>query len=165
MERRRLAKSNDDEYNKLDAEIRRECQTAKELMLTAQCEQIEQLDAAHKSNQVHAQIRQATGGNQSACVTTCIKDKDGSIIMDQDKILARWQKYISELYDDNRGEISQVHTESELTPVTRREVEFALKTMPMNKAPGKDYSFTEMHVASGEAGLTELKSLTNMRYQ
>ena len=53
MERRRVAKSNADEYNKLDAEIRRECQTAKELMLTAQCEKIEQLDAAHKSNQVH----------------------------------------------------------------------------------------------------------------
>ena len=36
MERRRLAKWNADEYNKLDPEIRRECQTAKELMLTAQ---------------------------------------------------------------------------------------------------------------------------------
>ena len=75
MERRRLAKSNVDEYNKLDAEIRRECQTAKELMLTAQCEKIKQLDATHKSNQVHAQIRQATGRKQSACVTTSIEDK------------------------------------------------------------------------------------------
>ena len=56
MERRRLTQSNVDEYNKLDAEIRRECQTAKDLMLTAQCEKIESLDAAHKSNQVHAQI-------------------------------------------------------------------------------------------------------------
>ena len=58
-------------------------------MLTAQCEKIEQLDTAHKSNQVHAQIRQATGRKQSACVTTCIDDKDGNIIMEQDKILAR----------------------------------------------------------------------------
>ena len=59
-----------------------------ELMLTVQCEKIEQLDAAHKSNQVHAQIRQATGRRQSACVTTCIEEKDGNIIMEQDKILA-----------------------------------------------------------------------------
>ena len=58
-------------------------------MLTAQCEKIEQLDPAHKSNQVHAQIRQATGRKQSTCVTTCIEDKDGNIIMEQDKILAR----------------------------------------------------------------------------
>ena len=70
-------------------------------MLSAQYKKIEQLDAAHKSNQVHARIRQATRRNQSACVTTCIEDKDGNIIMEQDKILARWQEYISELYDDN----------------------------------------------------------------
>ena len=89
MERRRLAKSNVDEYNKLDEEIRRECQPAKELMLTAQCEKIEQLEAAHESNQAHAQIRHATGRKQSACVTTCIEDKDGNIIMEQDKIIAR----------------------------------------------------------------------------
>ena len=133
MERQRLVKSSVDEYNKQDAEIRRECQTAKELMLTAQCEKIEQQDAAHKSNQVHAQIRQATGRKQSECVTTCIEDKDGNIIMEQDNILARWNEYIGELYEDNRGEIPQVYTESELTPVTRREVEFALKEMPLNR--------------------------------
>ena len=127
MERRRLGKLNVDEYNKRDEEIRSECQTEMELILTAQCEKVEQLNTAHKSNQVHAQIRLATGRKQSACVTTCIEDKDGNIIVEQDKILARWHEYISELYDDNRGEIPQVHTESELTPVTRREVEFALK--------------------------------------
>ena len=154
IERRRLAKSNLDEYNKLDALIRRECHTVKELKLTAQCEKIEQLGAAHKSNQVHAQIRQATGRKQSACMTTCIEDKDGNIIMEQDKILVRLHEYISGLYDDSRGDISQVHTEIELTPVTRRKVEFRLKGMPLNKAPGPDNIFTEMLVASGEAGLT-----------
>ena len=71
--------------------------------------------------------------------------------MEQDKILERWHEYIRELYDDNREEIPQVHTESELTPVTRREVEFALKGMPLHKAPGQDNTFTEMLVASGEA--------------
>ena len=98
-----MAKSNVDEYNKLDAEIR-ECQKAKELMLTAQCEKIKQLNAAHKSNQVQAQIRQATSRKQNACETTCIEDKEGNIIMEQDNILARWHEYISKLYDDNRGE-------------------------------------------------------------
>ena len=161
MERRRLAKSSAEECNKLDAEIRRECQTAKELILTAQCKKIEQLDAAHKSNQVDAQIRQATSRKQSACLTICIEDKDGNIIMEQ----ARWYEHISELYDDNRGEIPQVYTESELTPITRREVEFALKGMLLNKAPGSENIYTEMLVASGEAGLRELTSLTNMMYQ
>ena len=58
-------------------------------MLPAQCEKIELLDAAHKTNQVHAHIRLATGRKQSSCVTTCIEDKDGKLIIEQDKILAR----------------------------------------------------------------------------
>ena len=74
--------------------------------------------------------------------------------MEQDKILARWHEYISELYNDNRGEIPQVHTEGKLTPITRREVEFTLKGMPRNKAPVPDNIFTEMIVASGETELT-----------
>ena len=37
--------------------------------------------------------------------------------------------------------------------------------MPLNKAPGPDDIFSEMLVASGEAGLTELTNLTNMMYQ
>ncbi len=164
MAERRLAKSNTDEYNKLDAEIRGECQAAKEMMLTEQCEKIEQLEAAHKSHQMHAQIRQVTGRKQSAGVTTCIEDKDGNILMEQDKILARWHEYISKLYDDNRGEIPNIDTEQELSPITHTEVEFALKGMPTRKAPGPDDIYTEMLVASGEAGLTELTNLANMMY-
>ena len=88
-------------------------------MFTVQCEKIEQLDAAHKSNQVHAQIRQGTGRKQSACVTTCIEDKDSIIIMEQDKILARWHECICELYDDNRGEIPQTYLQKMkgMTPI------------------------------------------------
>ena len=37
--------------------------------------------------------------------------------------------------------------------------------MPLNKAPGPDNIYDEMLVASGEAGLTEHTSLTNMMYQ
>ena len=79
--------------------------------LTAQCEKIEQLDAAPKLNELHAQIRQATDRKQSAKVTTCIEDKDGNIIMEQDKILTRWHKYISIIYGGNIWEIPHVHSE------------------------------------------------------
>ena len=40
-----------------------------------------------------------------------------------------------------------------------------IPNMLLNKAPGPDNIFTEMLVASGEDGLTELISLTNMMYQ
>ena len=45
-----IAKGNEALCNLLDREIRQECKAAKENMLAAQCDVIEQLDAAHKSN-------------------------------------------------------------------------------------------------------------------
>ena len=59
----------------------------------------------------------------------------------------------------------QVQTECKSTPVTRTQVEFALKGILLNQDPGPDNIFTEMLVASGEARLIKLTSLTNMMYQ
>ena len=128
-------------------------------MLTKQCEWLEQLEAAHKSHQMHAQIREVTDKEQNGGVTTCIEDGDGNIIMEKDKILAIWHLYISELYNDNRGNMPEISTKNDLSPITRIEVEFALKVMPMKKVPGPDDMYTEMIVAAGEAGLTELTNL------
>jgi len=32
----------------------------------------------------------------------CIEDKDGAMIIENDKILKRWEEYIRELFDDDR---------------------------------------------------------------
>ncbi len=163
MEQRRLAKGNNALYTLLDGEIRQECKDAKENMLMEQCQLIEQLDAAHKTNLVHSQIRLATGKRHGPGVATCIEDKDGTIIMDKDKILLRWYEYISDLYNDNRGDMPSISTEDTL-PITTQEVEYALKGMPMNKAAGPDNITTELLVAAGDIGIVELTKLSNMMY-
>ena len=66
-------------------------------MLTEQCDLIEQLESIHKFHQTHAQIRKVTGRGNNARVTTCIEDRDGNIIMEQENILERWHAYISTL--------------------------------------------------------------------
>ena len=81
-------------YNLLDREIRQDCRTAKETMLTEQCQVIEQLDAAHKSNLMHSRIKLVTGRKRGNNTTTCIEDKNGDIIMEKYKILSRWSEYI-----------------------------------------------------------------------
>ena len=48
MEQRRLAKGNVALYNMLDRDIRQDCRTAKETLLSEQCQVIEQLDAHTK---------------------------------------------------------------------------------------------------------------------
>ena len=80
---------NTDVYKQLDKEIKSECHAAKEIMLTEQCDLIEQLESAHKFHQTHAQIRKVTGRGNNTGVTTCIEDSDGNIIMEQEKILER----------------------------------------------------------------------------
>ena len=57
MEQRRLAKGKAALYNLRDREIKQDCRTAKETMLTEQCQVIEQLDAAHKSNLMQSRIK------------------------------------------------------------------------------------------------------------
>ena len=156
MDTRRKAKPNTDVYKQLDEEIKSECHAAKERMLTEQCDLIEQLESAHKFHQTHAQIRKVTGRGNNAGVTTCIEDRDGNIIMEQENILERWQEYISTLYDDARGGIPLISNDMKLSPITRTEIEYALKGMPMRKAPGPDDITTEMLMAAGGRGVTEI---------
>ena len=104
-------------------------------MLTEQCQVIEQLDAAHKSNLMHSQIQSVTGRKRSNNTTTCIEGKNGDIIMEKDEILSRWSEYIGELYNDyNRGDMPDIAAEVELS-ITRKEVEHALRGMPEKKSP------------------------------
>ena len=82
-----------------------------------------------------------------------IEDKNGDIIMEKDDILFRWSEYIGEFYnDDNRGDMPDIAVVVE-SPITRREVEHALRGMPEKKSPGPDGITIEMLVAAGEVGI------------
>ena len=143
--------------------IKQACIEAKEAWLNEQCQLIEQLDAAHKTNLMHCQIKEVTGKKRGNGTTTCVEAKDGTIIMEKDKILDIWSEYIGELYDDDRGEMPVITTDS-ISPITYQEVEYALKGMPMRKSPGPDDIVTEMRVAAGDMGIAELTKLSNIMY-
>ena len=67
---------------------------------------IEQIDAAHKTNLMHSHIRLLTGR------------KRGS------------NKYIGELYNDDRGDMPEIVAGVQ-SPITQREVEHAIRGMLM----------------------------------
>ena len=136
---------------------------SKRSVANKQCQCIEQLDAAHKTNLMHCQIKEVTGKKHGNGTTTCVEAKDGTIIMERDKILDRWSEYIGELYDDDRCEMSVITTGS-ISPITYQKVEYALKGMPMRKSHGPDDIVTEMLVAAGDIGIAELTKLSNMMY-
>ena len=158
MNQRRLAKGDDDLYNLLQKEIKQACIEAKEAWLNEQCQLIEQ--HAHKTNLMHCQIKKVTGKKRGNSTTTCVEAKDGTIIIEKDMILDR---YIGELYDDDRGEMPVITTGS-ISPITYQEVEYALKGMPMRRPPGPDNIVAEMLVAAGDMGIAELTKLSSMMY-
>ena len=57
-----------------------------------------------------------------------------------------------------------ISNDTNLSPITRTEIEYALKGMPMRKAPKPDDITTEMFVAAGGRGVTEITDLANMMY-
>ena len=69
--------------------IKQACIEAKEAWLNEQCQLIEQLDSAHKTNLMHCRIKEVTGKKRGNGTTTCVEAKDGTIIMEKDKILDR----------------------------------------------------------------------------
>ena len=72
MNQRRLAKGDDDLYNMLHKKIKQACIEAKEAWLNEQCQLIEQLDAAHKTNLMHCLIKEVTGKKRGNGTTTCV---------------------------------------------------------------------------------------------
>ena len=91
------------------------------------------------------------------------RGQEGNIIMGKENILSRWYEYIGDLYNDNRGDMPVIVAEVE-SSITQREVEYALRGMPMKKSPGPDDITTEMLVAAIYIGITKLTKLANMMY-
>ena len=101
MDERRKLKRRSTEYRVLDRRIRNLCQMAEEELYDTRCAEIERLERRNPQK-MYDKIRQMTGSKNVSA--SCIKAKDGMMIMEKANILKRWQEYISDLFNDNRGE-------------------------------------------------------------
>ena len=102
-DRRRLAKGDQQEYERLLKEVRRRCEEAKECWLNEKYQTIDLLQS-RAPNAIYKNIEELVGRKQGVS-TVCLKTKNGDIIMDREKILERWSEYIQELFDDERKDI------------------------------------------------------------
>ena len=82
MEQRRMSKKDGKKYQILNKEIKKKCNEAKE--------------------KIHDKIKEISGKRNST-QSSCIKSKEGNILLDKEDILCRWAEYIEELFDDDRG--------------------------------------------------------------
>ena len=115
------------------------------------------------TKKMHDSIKELVGENKSKATTGCIKDKDGKMIFEADKILERWAEYVGELFADTRPGLPQPSNDRGL-PILRTEVEKAIKMTQLGKAPGDDGITTEMIKILEDFGIDKLTELYNLIY-
>ena len=60
---------------------------------------MEELDRSGRSDVVCAKVKKLTRKSRKAVRSAAVKDRDGKLITEPDKIRERWKEYIEILYD------------------------------------------------------------------
>lgn len=162
MEERRMNKNNDIEYNRLNREVKKLCNKAKEEWTNTQCEELEDL-GRRDQQRMYEKIKEMTGKRKSKR-GTAIKAEDGTVLMDIESIKERWKQYVEDLFEDERPDLEEDDAIEPSIPIIRQEVENAIRQMKRGKAVGDDGVAVEMLEALGEFGVDVLTSLANKIY-
>ena len=161
--RQQVQQRGNTEYKTLDKNIKDKCREAKESWLNDKCAEIEQ-DQRTEPAGMHRKIKDITG-HRSCSSTGCIKSKEGTVLVEKDKILERWNEYIGELFHDNRGEKPTINKPMEGLKILKAEVRTAISRMKKNKAAGPDNIVIEMINALEEFGIEKLTEIINEIYE
>ena len=98
-------------------------------------------------------------------ISSCIKDEDGSVLMEQDQIKGRWTEYINSLYSDTeRKDKPVIRKQINGNPITREEVRDAMKQIKKNKAVGNNEIAFEMIEALGNFGHDKVTDILLILY-
>ena len=166
-ERRELknANSSTEEYNMKDKEIKKACSLAKEAWFNEKCDEILKLDKSHNSKELHAKVKEVLGTNKkNTGVQACIKDKEGNILFEKEKIEERWTEYIKDLYGDEDRPAEVIIDGDEGPAFMTEEVKYAMKRMKNRKAPGIDDIKIEQLKALDDEGIRILTDICNEVY-
>ena len=161
MEERRKAKGTS-EYEVLDQRIKGKCKQAKEEWIDNICREIDEM-SRNNSPKVYEKIKEIAGKKQTNRGNT-IRMKNGDIAMDIEDVLKRWEEYIKDLFDDDRGEKPVINKEMEGPPIMKDEIRRALKKMKNGKSPGNDQIRIEMLEAMEEFAVDKVTELANKVY-
>ena len=154
----RKSKKGTSEYQAIDNTIKDKCRKAKEEWAKGKCQKIENLSRNHQTKEMFQEIKclNPRKSNQSGC----IKDKEGKIIFEAEKIIERWKEYIEDLFADQKPE-NPIKNFPKGPDITSQEVETTLQQMKKGKAMGIDNIPTESLQALGDFGIKQLTKICN----
>ena len=96
--------------------------------------------------------------------SNAIKRDNGTVLMETEEVMERWEEYIRELFDDDRIENLEVRINEEGPSIIKDEVENAIRKMKMGKLT-EDEIAVEMLVALEDYGLDIVTEIVNGIYE
>ena len=162
MVERKKAKSTET-YQKINKEIKKMCRDEKENWYNNKCNEIEKNLKTNGTKKMHQAIKEMVDSKRGSSSGGCIKDKNGKMLFEKDKVLERWAEYIGELFADTRPPLP-APSNDDGPPILKDEVSKALKNAQLGKAPGDDGITTEMLKLLEDFGVEKLADLYNEIY-
>ena len=112
---------------------------------------------------MHQKIKQMINKSKTNTNMECIKDRNGNILFDKEKIAERWVEYIKELYNDNREPMPQFTTATGQN-ILKEEVENVTYLMKNGNATDPDDLAAEALKSLDEHNIDIITTLCNIIY-
>ncbi|GFR70978.1 endonuclease-reverse transcriptase [Elysia marginata] len=142
-------------YQLVNKAVRKKMKEAKEEWIDDQCVATEQGLSSGRSKQAFSTLKMLTKTFQPK--VNLIEDKDSRLLTDDEDIMQRWSEYCSDFYNyelqPNLSILSATRDPPETDdspPIQKSEVEAAVKSLKLGKAPGVDNIPSELLKAGGE---------------
>ena len=127
----------------MENDINSKCKKAKEEWWQSKCNEIEQLEALNRHQEMHNKVKEVTGLKSKKTSSECVRDKDDQMLFEHDAIRKRWEEYVSDLYNDNRDE-NFTYNKGDGEDILQEKVESTLKQLKNNKTPGPATIYSEI---------------------
>ena len=86
-------------YRRMNNELRRETDKARESWWMSECEELEEMDRRGRSDLMYAKVKEITRTTKTgARQSVTIKDASGILLTEEEDVKNRWKEYIEELY-------------------------------------------------------------------
>jgi hypothetical protein len=138
-------------YKKIKNKITSECKISKDEWMMNNSKEIEYLLSKNRADKAYAKLKKLE--YKPITRSNIVRDKEGKLLFENEKVAERWKEYLKELYEDEdikEEEEEYLKREEDVEPddkgplILQDEYELALGTLSNKKAPGIDEIPTEL---------------------
>lgn len=162
-------------YRKLNNELRRETDKARENWWMEACEELEEMDKRGRSDLMYVKVKEITRTKKTGIDSSiAIKDVNGGLLSEPEEVRNRWKEYIGQLYCGcDKPKLEELGIELEMDveddekgpELIEQEVRTAIKDMKKGKALGPDGIPAELLKISGEEAYEHLERICQKMYE